>query len=277
MGLSFKQSPLSFQTFLLACFLSIQVSVSMQVADFAAKPFVKRALQKASTPSNVISFFFGVDYESKEGRKGLEDGSIFKPMGDLWFSGGPMYDKLCQPFAPLIRKAGRSELVGDEWNSSVDGVMSQLLLCDQIARNVFRGTQEAFAYDETALVHARSLTANVLELKGDKSAPLPGTLYPPYLSFVSVALMHSEYIEDHENMIKVLKHAKSTTPDALIEWWDYQLTSGLEHKEVIDRFGRYPHRNMAKGRESTSDEEAWLADVDHMPGWAKSQLPQESQ
>ena len=46
----------------------------------------------------------------------------------------------------------------------------------------------------------------------------------------------------------------------------------VEHSEVVERFGRYPHRNAQLGRESTAEEKAWLADVDNLPSWAKSQL-----
>jgi uncharacterized protein (DUF924 family) len=52
--------------------------------------------------------------------------------------------------------------------------------------------------------------------------------------------------------------------------------SCADHKRIVERFGRYPHRNPAMGRESTADEAAWLADYDNLPGFAKSQLPKPS-
>lgn len=264
----------------------------MQVSSFAAKPFIQRALQNPRSPSSVISFYYGVDYDSSQGRNELEEGSsCLYSMANLWFGGDAEYDKLCAPFAPLVREAGQGKLVGSQWATDhVDGVIAQLVLCDQISRDVFRGTEEAFAYDETALKHARSLTALVLEnndrgssISGeDENEPqssseqvlLSGTMYPPFLSTTVVGLMHSEDKEDHEHAIQVLEYAKRNSPVALQDWWTNQLSMEMEHKDVIDKFGRYPHRNVAKGRESTMEEKAWLADVDNLPGWAKSQGPQ---
>jgi uncharacterized protein (DUF924 family) len=56
-----------------------------------------------------------------------------------------------------------------------------------------------------------------------------------------------------------------------VEWWDIQLKALEDHTQVVDRFGRYPHRNKLHGRESTLEEIAWLEDKEHLPGWAKSQ------
>ena len=249
---------------------SLQMNTAMQVSKFAAEDFVKRCMQSPRSPSSVLSFFYGVDCHGTDGQKELREGSCIQPMSSLWYVGGPEYDKLCAPFAPVIREAGQGELVGDEWETTVDGIVAQLVLCDQLSRNAFRGTSEAFEYDETALKHARILTNKVLERP--QQVPLSGEICPPYLTNIVTALMHSEAKDDHGNAIALLNHAKETTPAALQGWWDGQIKFELDHKQVIDQFGRYPHRNLAKGRENTKEEEAWLADVDNLPGWAKSQL-----
>jgi uncharacterized protein (DUF924 family) len=250
---------------------SFDMSIAMQVSKFAAKDFVKRCMQSPRQPSSVLSFFYGVDCHGTDGQNKLREGSCIQPMASLWYLGGPEYDKLCAPFAPVVREAGRGELVGDEWEGTVDGVVAQLVLCDQLSRNAFRGTSEAFEYDETALKHARVLTDKVLDLPQQK--PLSGEVCPPYLASIVTALMHSEAKDDHGNAISLLNHAKETTSEELEGWWDGQIKFEIDHKQVIDQFGRYPHRNLAKGRENTKEEEAWLADVDNLPGWAKSQLP----
>jgi uncharacterized protein (DUF924 family) len=249
---------------------------AMQVSELAAKPFVQRALRNPALPSSVLSFFYGVDVDSDEGRRQLRSGTSVREMESLWYGGGPKYDQLCQPFAPVVRDAGQRKLVGCQWED-VNGAVAQLILCDQLSRNIFRGSSEAFAYDPTALEHARSLTSLVLDRDtsndNDQETKLCGELYPPFLSNVVTALMHSEDPSDHANAVDLLEYAKSNTAESLWDWWDNQTEFELQHKVIIDQFGRYPHRNKAHGRESTPEETKWLDDVENLPPWARSQLP----
>ena len=260
-------------------FLVITLSVSMQVAsmmlnEFASKPFVRQALAKPSKMKSVLTFFFGVDYsDPSDIDNKLRKGKALFEMQELWYKGGPEYDKLCQPFADTIRAAGKGNL--SDWNSSVDGVVAQMVLCDQLSRNVFRGTSEAYAYDSNALDTARILSDSFSSMSSTDSN-LQGEFFPPYLSFVVTALMHSESLSDHDSAISLLKLAKEHCSDDLRQQWDFQESFELEHKAVVDRFGRYPHRNSLHGRECTPEEEEWLADVDNLPKWALSQLPSTS-
>lgn len=189
-------------------------------------------------------------------------------MQEFWFVGGPGYDKLCKPFCPVIRDIHNKKLPDEYWNTCVDGKVSQLILCDQLSRNVFRGTDEAFAYDDCALTIARNL-AHCYILKCDEGS-LEGEFYPPLATFVVTALMHSECLEDHELCLQVIDWASKECPQ-LKGWWENTRQYELDHKKVIDEFGRYPYRNKKKGRESTEQELAWLANEDELPKWAKSQ------
>ena len=183
-------------------------------------------------------------------------------------SKGPEYDKLCQPFCPVIRDVGNKKLPDEYWNTCVEGKVSQLILCDQLSRNVFRGTDEAFAYDDCALDIARNLAnCNIL---GCEESSLEGEFYPPFATFVATALMHSECLDDHKLSLEVLDWASKECPQ-LKEWWETSRQYELDHKKVIEEFGRYPHRNKKKGRKSTEKELAWLANEDELPQWAKSQ------
>ena len=235
---------------------------------------VRQALQ--TSPHNtqsVLSFFFGVDYQnSNEVDVQLRKGVSLQEMVNLWYAGGPEYDKVCEDhFQDAVRTAGKGHLLDSAGLSQVDQVVAQMILCDQFSRNVFWGLPEAFAYEDQALSASRKVTDSVL-----KTPPvLSGEVHPPYLAFSITALMHSESLSDHERAISVLKFAQekySTSSKELQKNWDYQMQFELDHKAVIDRFGRYPHRNGSKGRESTAAEEQWLADVDNLPGWAKSQM-----
>jgi uncharacterized protein (DUF924 family) len=264
-----SRSKLVLSTLLLSSFRTMALQsevVSFTVSDFASKPFIQRALANPNHPQSVLSYFFGVDYRDNAGqyKEELRDGrSIIERMNPIWFGGGPEVDKQCQSFAEVIRQAGTKQL---DWNDSVDGLMAQVLLCDQLSRNAFRGTNEAFAYDETAIGIAKTMVDIVFATE----PILAGEIYPPYYCFMVLPLMHSESTQIHTDAVNFLEFAKEKSPQ-LTNFWDSQLKFELEHKSVIDRFGRYPHRNIAKGRMSTPDELEWLADVDNIPLWAKSQ------
>ena len=245
---------------------------AVDVADFAARSFVRASLAQPSSPTSVLTFFLGIDFGSPQSADtALKSGAFLVEMTPLWFSGHEDYDKLCQKsFCSLVREAGTKQLKG-EWESTVNGKLAQLILCDQLSRNVFRGTDEAFAYDETSLEVAKLLTSEFI-FPTSESPSLEGTFYPAYSSFLATVFMHSEDIADHELGLNVIDWAVTETPPNMKEdWWDGQAAFLRQHKAVIDRFGRFPHRNSKKGRQNTKEEDEWLADVDALPSWAKSQ------
>ena len=258
----------------LAPFLTIMISL----AEFTAKSFVQRACSvHPATPASVLSFFFGCNFLDGQHEEDMRKGEILKTMTDIWYRQSDEYDALCHKhFAETVRAAGTGTLLTlPEWNDSVDGLMSQMILCDQLARNCFRGTQEAFAYDSTSLRLALQL---VNALKGaPEDRLIPGELYPPFVFFIMLPLMHSEDIENHETCLKVIDdfqaqlRTKETGEEQLVAVFDDQRSFALNHKIVLDRFGRYPHRNKKLGRETTQEERMWLEDIDNLPGWAKSQ------
>jgi uncharacterized protein (DUF924 family) len=199
-------------------------------------------------------------------------------MTKFWFRGCPEYDELCQPFGQVIRDIpGKTDVLPDDspWKITVDGQMAQLILCDQLTRNCFRGQDEAFMYDDIALDIARFLTHSVVlpdSCEEDETKPrLSGEFYPPYATFLVLAFMHSESLADHELGLQVVEWAQKASPPHLSQWWKNHSDHLLEHKKVIDRFGRYPHRNAKKNRTSTKEELEWL-NSDELPRWAKSQM-----
>eukprot|EP00978_Attheya_sp_CCMP212_P012648 scaffold31649_cov53-Attheya_sp.AAC.3 len=201
----------------------------------------------------------------------LRDTSTVIKMQPFWFGSSKEYDMLCQPFTNCIRAAGENALSTDDdilWES-VDGKIARVILCDQLSRNCFRGTDEAFAYDDTSLLLARELTSKTISetYNRDDSS---GEIYPSYISVLVTTLMHSEDLVDHENNLKLVEWGAENAPQTP-QLWNGLRKFELEHKMVIDQFGRYPHRNSKKGRENTSEEEKWLSNVDDLPVWAKSQ------
>jgi uncharacterized protein (DUF924 family) len=268
--------------------------VALTVRELERLPFVQRAIRNPSeSPHSVLSFFFGVDTTTNDGRETLQQGTQLKNMLPIWFGSDPEYDALCRSFASVVRAAGKREL--RSWDDPtttadpvavVDGMMAQLLLTDQIARNAFRGTSEAYAYENRSLELSRTLAKMAMSsiLPSDAESNVhehptvqPEKLNPSYLAFIAVALTHSEVASDHETCQEILQDAQrkatmASLPNPILEeWWNIQLASLEEHRQVVDRFGRYPHRNQLYGRESTPEEMAWLEDKEHLPGWAKSQ------
>mmetsp|Transcript_109601 Transcript_109601/g.194377 ORF Transcript_109601/g.194377 Transcript_109601/m.194377 type:complete len:300 (-) Transcript_109601:127-1026(-) len=169
-------------------------------------------------------------------------------------------DQACARFIPLIKAAGRGELVGQLW-SSHDGMYARMLLCDQLSRNCFRGTADAFTYDAAALQIWRQIWDQ--ELCKD--------YHVPQVMFFITVVEHSEALDVQALVEPLIKYFKAKQPRSLP--LSNMYSAAREHKAVVDRFGRFPHRNTLLGRDSTAEEQAWLADVKKLPMWAKSQSP----
>lgn len=202
----------------------------------------------------------------------MKECRFLKEMQPFWFGGHEDYDKLCQAFGPAIRDCGAGVLPKDPWEVTVEGQMAQLILCDQLSRNAFRGTDEAFAFDASALKAARTLSDAFCTTHENDEVQLEGQFFPAFSAMLLTCYMHSEEPKDHATGVSVLEWAKQETDESMRELWDNQGSYLLDHKAVVDRFGRYPHRNAKLGRTSTPEEQAWLDDRDNLPGWALSQL-----
>ncbi|WP_086480341.1 DUF924 family protein [Oceanospirillum sanctuarii] len=125
-----------------------------------------------------------------------------------------------------------------EWRYQPRGRLAEIIVLDQFSRNIYRDTPDAFAADQLA----QQLTLVAIEAGDDRSLTQQERL------FIYMPLMHSEDPEMHEIAIEVF------TALGLEENLDYE----RQHKAIIDRFGRYPHRNAILGRESTPEELEFL-------------------
>jgi uncharacterized protein (DUF924 family) len=237
---------------------------AFDVQRLAETEFIKKALSNPHRPESFLSFFFRVDYDSPsdEYKTQLRNGKdIMDNMSKLWFGGGSEYDQLCQPFRSVVRDLGQQKV---DWTTTTDGAIAQIILCDQMSRNIFRGSDEAYQYDTVALATATTLADELLS-----GQELNGEMFPPYLAFLILPLMHSESKVIHTKVTLLLEYAKANAPQ-LDDFWNLEATMENDHSAVIERFGRYPHRNAVKGRISTPEELQWLNDIENLPGWAKS-------
>ena len=115
-------------------------------------------------PSDVITFWFGQEWVD-----GGMDAKEYADQGiKRWFFGGPSLDAECCEFIPLIRAAGAGSLRGEAWDD-VPGLIARLVLLDQLSRNAFRGTSEAFAYDNAA----QEVAVRLLDRFAARPADLP--------------------------------------------------------------------------------------------------------
>ena len=153
-----------------------------------------------------------------------------------WFNGGEAFDRDCLRCLDAHHAAARREY--EHWQETPAGVAGLLILLDQIPRNVFRGSGHAFATDGLALHYARCAVARGMDLQVD--ADLRAFVYLPF--------EHSEVLADQHEAVRLFR------PLGNAEYDRY----ALAHLDVIERFGRFPHRNRALGRTSTPEEQAWL-------------------
>ena len=166
-----------------------------------------------------------------------------------WFMPPKGFDQACEnEFGALVQKARTSEL--DDWAAEPKSTLALLVLLDQFPRNIYRGSPEAFGSDAKALDIATKSIA-----KGfDKQVPLSQvlTFYLP--------LVHNESLLSTVACVALYENLVSRCSEGSkeIEMAKAGVESAIAHRELIQRFGRYPGRNRALGRQNTNEEEEFL-------------------
>lgn len=154
-----------------------------------------------------------------------------------WWIADPTFDQaIGERFLAVHHAAIRGEL--SHWRAEPAGRLAEVIVLDQFSRNLYRGTAQAFAADSMALVLSQEAIAG-----GHDRA-----LTSQQRSFLYMPFMHSESAVIHEVAVKQFQAL------GLQSTLDFE----LRHKAIIDRFGRYPHRNVALGRVSTAQELQFL-------------------
>jgi uncharacterized protein (DUF924 family) len=172
----------------------------------------------------------------------------------LWFGDPeapelvPQTDELIRErFEALMQAAESGELAA--WESSPRRRLALILLFDQFSRNFYRGTARAFAQDHRAL----SLAVSGMQSGAD------ATLDPVERIFHYMPLMHAEALDVQQESVAAFRRLLEEAPDELHRIFEGCLESAEQHRDLIARFQRFPHRNAALGRTSTAEENAWLA------------------
>jgi uncharacterized protein (DUF924 family) len=237
----------------------------MTPKDFRTLPIVKEALKNPRSPRSILNYMCACDTSDPELRKDLSKDEIVSPLLLIWFASGTELDDLCQPFAPVVRelKCNPPTLVGENWEG-LEGKVAKVLLADQLSRSCFRGSAEAFSYD----IIGRKLVRELVSLEAiDETLKLP----PAILYLLPWALAHSEELKDLERACEVIDLAITAYPQfSLFEGRNKKAVN--QHRQVLEKFGRYPQRNAELSRANTKEETAWLSDKENLPIWAGGKL-----
>jgi uncharacterized protein (DUF924 family) len=186
------------------------------------------------TISEIAAFWLGSSLESPEAASDRRE---------WWYRGGTAVDDdIRARFGGFITKACVGELIA--WQSTPDGALAVILLLDQFTRNIYRNTPRAYEGD----AHAYDVVTRAIEQNLDTALPTVSRiwLYHPF--------HHAETVEDQDSGLALLDKLREEAP---AEWRPYVVRSiegWTSHRNIVARFGRFPHRNAVLGRDSTEEE-----------------------
>ncbi len=189
---------------------------------------------------DVLHFWFG---------DGLEPGARFEPRHEIWFGGGAELDqRIRERFGALVEQAIDGGL--RDWEDPIHARLALVLLLDQFPRNVYRGQARAFAGD----ARAQRLTRQAFASGMDEPLATVGRV------FLAMPLMHAEDIALQHESVQCFQHLLETCAPEQREMLAGNLQYAELHRDIVARFGRFPHRNAALGRPSTPAEIEFLRD-----------------
>lgn len=174
-------------------------------------------------PADILAFWFGDDPDLKR---------------DAWFKGGPDFDAACRRFEPDWGRARTGAL--DDWLRAPKRLLAFVILTDQIPRNIFRDDARTHATDAQALAAAQRAVAAGWDAAMTKQERV--FLYLPY--------EHAEDLAVQDESVALFRSLDD--PD-LAQY-------AVAHRDIVARFGRFPHRNVMLGRATTAAEAAFLAE-----------------
>lgn len=182
-----------------------------------------------SSPQEVLDFWFGAPASAERGSTRA-----------LWFTKSDATDTLIRTrFGNTVDGALRGEL--DHWSQDLQGALALIVLLDQFTRNIHRDTPRAFAGDAAALALARRLV----------DAGLDRQLSLHERWFAYMPFEHAEDLPMQERSVALFRQLADEGLAEPLDW-------AIKHRDVVARFGRFPHRNAVLGRPTTPEEETFL-------------------
>jgi uncharacterized protein (DUF924 family) len=197
-----------------------------------------------NSAGDVLDFWFGA---------GPLDAARLAERSAFWFGGDGAEAMVARDavirarLEPLLERAARGEFAS--WAGSPRRRLALILLFDQVPRNAYRGTAAAFAFDREAL----ALAVEGMQLAADAA------LEPVQRLFFYLPLEHAESMEAQEAAVAATERLVRESPPELRDFMEYSAGYARQHRDIIAKFGRFPHRNAVLGRKDTPVETEWLA------------------
>jgi uncharacterized protein (DUF924 family) len=191
-----------------------------------------------TTPEEILGFWFADSLTN--------DAALDRHL-TRWFQRDKIFDlEILNRFGDDITRAGRGEF--DWWKDSARGRLALIILLDQLARNAFRNSAKAYAFD----AHARNLCHEGLTIGADRE------LGPVERLFFYLPLLHSEDLQDQQQSVECFERLLAQAPSGQTRQFAGWIDVARRQRGIIKRLGRFPHRNAALGRASTPAEQAFL-------------------
>lgn len=166
---------------------------------------------------------------------------------DFWFAAGPDADaEIERCFGDAVRSALGGRL--DLWKNSPADRLALVILLDQFTRNIYRGTRKAYSGDHRAV----TLSLEAIDGEADRALSVLER------AFLYMPLLHAENGDAQKRSVELFKSLVDESPGVLRTHMKRFLASARTHRDIIERFGRFPHRNGILGRECTRDEIEFL-------------------
>ena len=190
------------------------------------------------TIDSILTFWFG---------HGVTAGEINSDRAAVWWGKNDDVDREIRTrFEPVTRAVFEGRL--DRWRESPRGMLASIICCDQFPRNMYRGRAESFAFDAAALAMAERMVDTGTHRE----------LQPIQRVFAYLPFEHSEDLAMQDKSMELYGALVEQADPGEREVFETGLDFARRHREIIERFGRFPHRNGILGRESTEEEAEFL-------------------
>ncbi|MEX2498498.1 MAG: DUF924 family protein [Wenzhouxiangellaceae bacterium] len=187
----------------------------------------------------ILEFWFGAEE--------ADDSTIAGRQSGLWWGKSPEADaRIREHFKPQVLAAGAGRL--DGWKSRPEGWLALILLLDQFPRNIYRDTPDMYRFDD----RARALCIEGLETGIDARLRLIQRV------FFYLPLEHAESVEDQAWCVDLMRGLAREAPEDQKPVFEDFIGYAEAHRNIVERFRRFPHRNAILGRESTDEEIEFL-------------------
>lgn len=192
-------------------------------------------------PDTIREFWFGSH---------TDDAIVAQERSKLWWMKDTQADgEIRRRFEAYVFKAANHEL--DAWLSTPAGCLAMIILADQFPRSMYRNTAQAFAFDPLAQAWCKQGLRDGLHQ----------SLRPIERVFFYLPLEHSESLDDQERSVALYRELAAGVDAAYRPAFDGFLDFAVRHRDIVARFGRFPHRNAILGRISSADELAFLKEA----------------